>query len=209
MKKVIILLGLVIFSISLIGQTNPTLTIPTSLTQRADTNFWGSEIPLWFQNWTAASYLISTGTSNGTSTYTITDSWDPTNAELNTLKTNGANTSNWPLYWTTPTSGDSVVFVDTVTILMGNNVKEIKGKNTIENKTWGEYFKENHEIYWQTSPTRYIILAAKEDGTLLTLQEVIDIKNDYFPDISAFMTVVTKNGINSSLLKNRSTWPVD
>lgn len=194
MKNIILL-----FSVLICGFLKAqTLTVPTDYITST------SAVRDTFINWTIRSEIISTSTLNGTSEYNITNSFDPENSDLNTMESAGGNTSGWALYWTTPPN-DSSFFTDTVSVLMGDNIEKIQGRNTIARKTWGEYFNDNHVIYWQPSQSRYLILAAKINGTFLSLSDVVTIKNQ-FSGLSAYKTSFNVGEINPASLEVRSTW---
>ena len=199
MKQVKLIIVFVIVSISLCGQV---LKVPTDLTQRKDSSYWGGNIPFLITQWRLASWIDNSGTLNGTSIFSIENSFAPSNTELNEIESNGGDIENWGMYLRT---ADSTFFSDTVPTWVGGNTKEVKGRKTIDQKTWGEYFDENHEMYYNTFNGQYIILAADDQGNFLKLSTIIDIRNSY-ASVNGYLTIVGLADINPSNLIKREDW---
>lgn len=194
MKKIIfVIIGLV----GVLVLNAQTLTVPTSYITSTDA------VRDSFINWTIRSELLSLDTDNGTSTYTITDSWNPTNSDLNAIENAGGNTSEWPLYLVV---NDSSFFSETILGTLGGNDYNIEGKNSQPLKTWGTYFKDTHEMWYYSAPNpdQFQILAAKEDGTIMTLDKVRQIVSDY-SQCTGYRTVVTIESLKPSM-EDRNDW---
>ena len=139
----------------------------------------------------------------GTKEFYISSSWNPSNTDLNTIAAAGGNTDKWPLYLIV---NDTNFFYQKVHPVMGDNIISIKSLNNNEFKTWGEYLRQSHEIYYRpnSTPPQFLILAADVNGKLLKLSEVITIRNAY-SEVVGYMTIPTLNGIPSKLIRNQET----
>jgi hypothetical protein len=201
MKKTVFIL--VIF-LAVFVVKSQTLTVPTSLVLEDTTDFIHGNMRHEFANWMLSGGLIATGTENGSTIFKITDQWEPENSQINEMYAAGANTSNWPLYLVI---NDSVFFDDTVhTEIMGANSYTIDGRYTEVKRTWADYFNSNHVMYYQPGNGQYYVLAAKVDGSLLTLRDVIMIRNGY-ANCTGYNTVPNMNTkIGLGAVIHRDDW---
>lgn len=199
MKKLLFFIAIAFIAVNMNAQT---LEVPTSDAQRQDSSYWGGNIPFNITQWQLSSWISNNGTTNGTSKFTIQNSFNPSNTDLNEIETAGGNIINWSMYIRT---SDSTFFSDTVPSYIGGNVKEVKGSNTIENKTWGEYYDQDHEMYKNTFNNQYIILATDDDGNVLDLSTIIDIRNDY-SSVAGYLTIKGLADINPANLLERADW---
>lgn len=199
MKKNI-LLSVALFISVIVGAQ--TLQVPTELTQRQDSSYWGGNIPYNISQWLLASWISSNGTTNGTSQFTIQDSFNPSNTELNEIESNGGNIIGWPMYLRT---ADSTFFTDTVPYYLTGNVDKVLGRDSLYRKSWGEYYNEGHEIYHNSFNDQYIILATDDLGNIFDLETIIQLRNDY-ANINGYLTIKGLSEINQSNLTVRSEW---
>lgn len=179
-----------------------TLEVPTSVAQRQDSSYWGGNIPFNITQWQLSSWISNEGTTNGTSKFHIENSFNPSNTDLNEIETAGGNIVNWSMYIRTT---DSTFFSDTVPYYVGGNTDEVKGANTIEPKTWGEYYDQDDEMYKNTFNGNYIIHATDDDGNVLDLSTIIKIRNDY-SSVGGYLTIKGLADINQANLLERSEW---
>jgi hypothetical protein len=126
----------------------------------------------------------------GTKEYYIADTWNPGNGDLNAIRTAGGDTENWALYWVV---NDTNFFYQPVSDLMGENIVSVKSYKYTPNKTWGEYLRQSHLIYYRnaTNPDQYWILAADIDGNLLSLDEVVTIRLEFSSYMPSYVTQPT------------------
>lgn len=175
MKKLVFLLIAVLAFSSLKAQT---LTIPVSY---ARTSPISDSIT---KNWAGQLIPIDDNTESVV-TYKITTSWKPENIILNTMVQNGCNTSNWPLYFR---ANDSTFFEAVVSDIVGVKSRTIEGRYTTNFLKWKNFLEVGHELYWNSFNGNFIILATKDNGTFMTLSEVITIRNDY-TQVNGFYTI--------------------
>lgn len=156
-----------------------------------------------FINWTIRSQLLALSTENGTSTFTITTSWNPENSDLNAMVSAGGDTEEWPLYLTV---NDSTFFTEDILGSLGGNNNNILGRYTEPIKEWGNYFKNTHEIWFYTAPNpdQYVILGALESGTIMKLSEVRAIVTGYSQCVG-YRTVYTVDALKPSMIE-REDW---
>jgi hypothetical protein len=140
----------------------------------------------------------------GTKKYYISNTWDPGNTVLNSIRVYGGDTENWPLYWVV---NDTTFFYESVDGITGYDTLSIKSVNHMPNKTWGEYFKQSHEMYYRsaTNPDQYIILAANHDGDILTLNEMVTIKQLFSSYIPSYWTLPALTSNQDKVQRNTST----
>jgi len=193
MKKILIVLGILVCGLL----NTQILSVPTSYITST------SAVRDSFINWTIRSQIISLDTEDGTSTFTITTSWNPSNANLNALENAGGNTSNWPIYLVV---NDSTFFTEEISSFLTTNDINVLGRYTEPKKTWGEYFKKYHEMWYYSAPNpdQYNILAAKENGTFMTIDEVRQIVSGY-TQCTGYRTVYNVNNLKSVMVE-RSVW---
>lgn len=125
----------------------------------------------------------------GTKKFYISDSWSPSNADLNAIKVAGGDTEDWPLFWIV---NDTNFFYQPVSPLMGSDIVSLKSATFAPYKTWGDYLAQNHEIYYRsaTTPDQYWVLASNRER-ILKLSEVIDIKSAYNSYMPGYVTLPT------------------
>lgn len=193
MKKILIIFG-VLMSIIINAQT-ATITIPETW-RNADADNDSLLI-----RWVTDAEL--TGIP-GTKKYYISSTWDPGNAILNSIRSYGGDTEEWPLYWVV---NDTAFFYSEVSNITGNDIISIKSVNYMPNKIWGEYFRQSHEMYYRSAPNpdQYIVLAADNEGNLLSLDEMITIKLAFSSYIPSYWTLVTLNANGDKLQRNTTT----
>lgn len=198
MKKTIILLVMVFVVLSLKAQM--VLTIPSDYARTDPIN---DSIT---KNW--AGQLISFDDDDETTiSFYITSAWKPENTILNTLASNGCDTENWPLYFRVV---DSTFFEEQVSSLVGVESRTIEGRYTSNYLKWKNFLDVSHEMYWNSYNGSFVVLAAKDDGSLMKLSEVVTIRGDY-TQITGYYTISGKAGITQSNLYKRTdynTWTV-
>lgn len=189
MKKGIILIA-VLFSVLLNAQ-QAKITIPDSWTDASSANLDK------LTEWVVKGEL--TGVP-GTKEYYISDSWNPGNADLNTIRSAGGDTEEWPLYWVV---NDTMFFYQVVPTGLGNTVS-LKSAGNTPNKTWGEWLSQSHVVYYRsaTNPDQYWILAADSNGNLLGLNELITIKIQYSTYIPSYVTQRTVEANGDKVQRN-------
>ena len=190
MKKTVLILGLLIMVVSIQSQTAK-ITIPDTWTDASQDNLDQ------LIEWVVKGEL--TGVP-GTKEYYISDTWAPGNADLNSIRSYGGDTENWPLYWVV---NDTNLFYQSVPTSLGNTVS-LKSYKYTPNKTWGEWLKQSHIVYYReaTTPDQYWILATDYDGNLLTLDEMITIRLAYSTYIPSYVTQPTVNANGDKVLRN-------
>ena len=140
----------------------------------------------------------------GTKKYYISSTWDPGNAVLNSIRSYGGDTEEWPLYWVV---NDTAFFYAEVQGMVGGDTLSIKSFQYMPNKTWGEYFRQSHEMYYRSAPNpdQYIILAADHEGNILTLNEMVTVKLLFSSYIPSYWTLPTLNANGDKLQRNTTT----
>lgn len=190
MKKILVL-AIAIFSFFLVNAQEAKITIPDAWTDASSANLDK------LTEWVVKGEL--TGVP-GTKEYYISDSWNPSNSDLNAIRTDGGDTENWPLYWVV---NDTMFFYQTVPTGLGNTVSLKSSVNT-PNKTWGEWLSQSHVVYFRdaTNPDQYWILAADSDGNFLGLNEMITIKVQYSSYIPSYVTPATLEANQDKVQRN-------
>lgn len=196
MKKFILILGILVCG--LIANSQGTLSIPTDFIKSND------PVSDSITEWIKRAWIIPSNSINGSdnmSYFTIRSGFDPDNADLNTIRAEGGDTEDWPLYFRCI---DSTIFSEQVQSSIGNNLYDIQGRYTSELLTWGNFLEVDHEIYYNSYNGQYYFLAAKANGDLMTLDEVLIIRGAY-SQITGFLTVPTLKGISKNNLYKRET----
>lgn len=198
MKKILIIFGILVCGLI---YSQGTLTVPTEFIQSSDPV--SDSITEWIKRaWVIPS--TSVNGSNNVSYFDIQPGFNPNNADLNTIRAEGGNTEDWPLYFRCV---DSTIFDEQVQSSIGDNLYDIQGRYTTELLTWGNYLEVDHEMYWNAYNDQYFFLAAKADGTLMTLDEVITIRGAY-SQVTGYLTVPTLKAINPNNLWQRTDYNV-
>jgi len=176
------------------------LIVPTSITLMDSTNIAHGNMYYEFQIW--APQLNEITSEDDVSYYEITPDWNPTNGQLNEIEGAGGNTENWPLYLTV---NDSTFFTEEILGTLGGDSRAVLGRWTEPLKEWGNYLPEDHEIYFYEAPTpdQYIVLAAKENGDIMTLETVRDIVSGYSQCVG-YRTALVVSGISTKV--HRDDW---
>jgi hypothetical protein len=120
--------------------------------------------------------------------YQITDIWNPGNIVLNSIRTAGGDTENCPLYLVVT---DTAFFYAKVAAEMGENTIAMKSVNNIELKSWGEYLRLSHEIYYNEAANRYYVLMADVNGKILGLNDVLKVRSKYTAYTGGYATLGT------------------
>lgn len=194
MKKLTLFLTLFLIAFALNAQDQAKITIPDAWSDASEDN---NGILI---KWVTRAELSPIA---GTKEYVISDMWNPSNADLNQIAVNGGDTENWPLYFIV---NDTNFFYEPVDPIMGDNIRALKSGLHTPLKTWGEYLKQSHEVYYRsaTSPDQYWILAADVNGNRLKLSELIDIRNNY-TEIVGYVTSPTVDANGDKVQRNTTT----
>lgn len=190
MKKITLLLIVVLAAFTLKAQV---LTLPYDYAN-------SGAIRDSLTHWTSGGGLIPFDDNvNSTTSYRITSDWAPENTILNDIESNGGNTTEWPLYFRVI---DSTFFDEEVHDLVGSNSKTLEGRYTSNNVKWANFIQVSHEVWYNSFNGHFIVLAQKDDGTLMTLEEVLTIRNSY-TQITGYYTVNGRLEINQNNLYKR------
>lgn len=183
MKKLI--LGIVlVFSVVLINAQTAKITITSEYRDASLEN--DSLMTRWVTD-------ADLSPIRGTKEYYISSTWNPSNAELNEIRSNGGNTSDWELYFII---NDTNFFYQPVWGMPGGDTMSIKSINNMPNKSWGEYLNQSHEMYYRsaTNPDQYIFKAVDVSGNnLLDLNTVVKIKKHFSSYIPSYWTLPALN----------------
>ena len=194
MKKILSILVLV-FSVVLINAQTATITIPDAWTDASSANLDQ------LTEWVVKGELTG---RPGSKKYYISDTWNPSNTDLNAINTAGGNIENYQFYFNVT---DTNFFYSPVSSLMDKNTIGIKSFTNAPLKVWGEYLNQSHVIYYVAAQTKFWIAATDSEGNFLDLNTVVSIKNTE-SYISAYVTQAAVNA-NSTKVQRKSdgtTW---
>ena len=192
MKKFLIVFGI----ISGLVVSSQTLIIPTGETY--------GDLGDSIQQWQKRSWISPLSSDGTNSVYQIYNGWNPAYANIVSIIQAGGNTSNYPLYFRI---SDSLFFDSQIPDDIGTDLYDIQGRYTTELLTWGNYLEVSHEVYWQSNNSYYYVLALKDDGTRMTLNEAnqIRINNAY---VVSVQTITFLKGLPQSILYKRTAYNV-
>lgn len=193
MKKTIIFLIAAIFGIGLFAQTAK-ITIPDAWSDASELN------DSLLTRWVARAELSPIA---GTKEYYISSTWNPSNSYLNQILADGGDTENWPLYLVV---NDTNFFYNEVDPIMDDNIRAIKSASYTPLKTWGEYLRQSHELYYRsaTNPDQYWVLMSDVNGNILPLSDVVAIRNNYTEAVG-YVTLPTLTTNQDKVQRNTET----